>query len=146
MTLAPRSALRAVAAAALLLAAAAPVRAQATAAHNEPDTQPVLATRNLPQLTNAAYPQHLRAHPYAGNVAVRMRILETGRVDSLSVSVATSSDPAFDEAARTVALRLRFRPAMLAGQAVPVWVTYPINFAPWTDGTSTVTRRIPNPR
>ena len=145
MTLAPRSALRAVAAAALLLAAAAPVRAQA-AAHNEPDTQPVLTTRNLPQLTNAAYPRHLRAHPVAGTVGVRMRITEEGRVDSATVSIATSSDPAFDDAARRVAVQLRFRPAMLAGQAVPVWVTYPVNFAPWTDGTSTVTRRIPNPR
>jgi len=126
--------------AAAVFAAAAPVNAQG-AGPNEPDTQPVLLTRNLPQLTNAAYPRHLRAHPIPGSADVRMKILENGRVDSTSVSIEKSSDPSFEVPAVSVALKLRFRPATLAGERVPVWVTYPIHFGPWTDGTSTVTQQ-----
>ena len=130
-----------------LLVAAAPARAQsATPVRNEPDTQPVLLTRNLPQLTNAAYPAHLRGHAIPGSADLRMKILENGRVDSASISIEKSSDHAFETPAIQVALKLRFRPAMVAGEPVPVWVTYPIHFARWTDGTSTMTRRIPNPR
>ncbi|MFL5539732.1 MAG: energy transducer TonB [Longimicrobiaceae bacterium] len=129
---------------AAIFAAAAPARAQG-AVRNEPDTQPALLTRNLPQLTNAAYPIHLRGHPIPGSADIRMKILENGRVDSASISVEKSSDSAFETPAIQVALKLRFRPATLGGEAVPVWVTYPIHFARWTDGTSTMTRRIPNP-
>jgi TonB family protein len=128
--------------AAALLATAAPARAQGAApARNEPDTHPVLLTRNLPRLTTRAYPPHLRAHPIPGDVNVRMKILEDGRVDSLSVSIETSSDPAFNVPAAQVAVQLRFQPATLAGEPVPVWVTYPIHFGPASDGTSTVTQQ-----
>jgi len=111
-----------------------------------PDTQPVLLTRNLPQLTDAAYPVHLRVHAIPGSADVRMKILENGRVDGTTISIEKSSDPAFETPAIQVALKLRFRPVTLAGEPVPVWVTYPIHFARWTDGTSTMSRRIPNPR
>ena len=125
--------------------AAVPAQAQGQAVRSEPDTQPALLTRNLPQLTNAADPVHRRGHPSPGSADLRMKILENGRVDSASISVEKSSDPAFEAPAIQVALKLRFRPATLGGEPVPVWVTYPIHFARWTDGTSTMTRRIPNP-
>jgi TonB family protein len=105
----------------------------------------VLLTRNLPQLTNAAYPVRLRGHAIPGSADVRMKILENGLVDSASISIEKSSDVSFEAPAIQVALKLRFRPATLGGEPVPVWVTYPIHFARWTDGTSTMTRRIPNP-
>ena len=124
------------------LAIAAPARAQGpSAAPREPDVQPVLATRNLPLLTQRAYPARLRAHPIPGSADVRMKILENGRVDSTTVSVEASTSPEFAAAAMRVAVQLRFRPAQLAGEPVPVWVTYPIHFGPLTDGTSTVTQQ-----
>ena len=133
-----RSFARAALLAAALLAAAAPAPAQGPAhGPNEPDTQPVLLTRNLPRLTTRAYPPHLRAHPIPGDVNVRMKIMEDGRVDSLSVSVESSSNPDFNVPATQVVLQLRFQPATLAGEPVPVWVTYPIHFGRVTDGTST---------
>jgi TonB family protein len=127
---------------AALVGLAAPVRAQGPA-HDprEPDTQPVLATRNLPLLTARAYPARHRAHPIPGSADVRFKILENGRVDSTTVSVEASTSPDFAAAAMQVALQLRFRPALLAGEAVPVWVTYPIHFGPLSDGTSTVTQQ-----
>jgi TonB family protein len=139
MTLIPRLAT----AAAVLLLAAAPLRAQGPSATTprEPDVQPVLATRNLPLLTQRAYPPRLRSHPIPGSADVRMKILENGRVDSASVSVETSTSPEFAAAAMQVAVQLRFRPAQLAGEPVPVWVTYPIHFGPLSDGTSTVTQQ-----
>jgi TonB family protein len=139
-SLAPSLARAALLAAALATAAAAPAHAQG-AAPNEPDTQPVLLTRNLPQLVNRHYPVPLRGHPIPGSADVRMKIMENGRVDSTSVSIEKSTDPAFEVPAIRVALQLRFRPATLAGERVPVWVTYPIHFGRWTDGTSTVTQQ-----
>ena len=142
---ASRHALRVLAAAALLAAAAIPAHAQAAAPRDEPDTQPVLVTRNLPQLTNRAYPRHLRAHPIPAAVGVRMKILENGHVDSTTISIASTTDTGFDAAAMQVARQLRFRPATADGQPVQVCVTYPINFTAWTDGTSTITKRLDNP-
>jgi TonB family protein len=128
--------------AAALLVAAAPARAQAAApARNEPDVQPVLLTRDLPRLTNRLYPRHLRAHPIPGSVDVRFKILENGRVDSTSVQIEVSSSPDFILPATQIALQLRFQPATLAGEPVPVWVTFPIHFGPWSDGTSTKTEQ-----
>jgi TonB family protein len=125
-----------------LAAVVAPARAQRPASEpREPDTQPVLATRNLPLLTQRAYPARLRAHPIPGSADVRFKILENGRVDSTTVSVEASTSPDFAAAAMEVAVQLRFRPARLAGEPVPVWVTYPIHFGPLSDGTSTVTQQ-----
>jgi TonB family protein len=135
---------------AAIVAAAAAVSAPAAAqgatpvsnpAAGEPDVQPVLLTRNLPMLAARAYPERLRAHPVPGSADVHMKILEDGTVDSLSVSVTASTAPEFEGPAMLVAMKLRFRPAQLAGQAVPVWVTFPIHFGPLTDGTSTVTQQ-----
>ena len=127
---------------AVTLAIATPARAQGpAAAPREPDVQPVLVTRNLPLLTQRAYPARLRAHPIPGSADVRMKILENGRVDSTSVSVEASTSPDFAAAAMQVAVKLRFRPAQLAGEPVPVWVTFPIHFGPPSDGTSTVTQQ-----
>ena len=127
--------------AAAMLTAAAPAYAQRAANAQEPDVQPVLLTRNLPRLTTRAYPPHLRAHPIAGDVNVRFKILEDGTVDSTSISVGESSKPDFNVPAMQVAVQLRFQPARLAGEPVQVWVTYPIHFGPATDGTSTKTER-----
>ncbi|HYH82102.1 MAG TPA: TonB family protein [Longimicrobium sp.] len=108
--------------AAALLLGAAPLGAQ------EPDEQPVMLNQaNLPRIINRAYPPRAGRRPPT-TVDVTMKIRENGRVDSASVSIASTQDSVFNDAAAKVALQMRFRPAKLAGAAVPVWVTLPITF------------------
>jgi TonB family protein len=112
--------------AAALLLAAAPARAQAA---DEPETQPeLLNARNLTRIISRAYPAEVRGRRAPTTVDVHMKILADGSVDSASVSIATSPDRLFNAAAAKVAVQMRFRPATLGGQAVPVWVTVPIIF------------------
>jgi TonB family protein len=64
----------------------------------------------------------------AGEVLLKFRVRRDGSVDSMSVEVAHASDPRFVQPAWAVVARMRFRPAMLRGSGVPVWVTQPIQF------------------
>jgi len=120
------SVMRAALLAAALLLAAAPARAQGA---DEPETQPeLLNARNMTRITSRAYPAEVRGRRAPATVDVHMKILADGTVDSSSVSIATSPDPLFNAAAAKVAVQMRFKPATLGGQPVPVWVTVPITF------------------
>jgi TonB family protein len=92
-----------------------------------------------PWLTNGAaavaavrreYPRELRARRIAGEASVRLRVRADGSVDRNRIDV-YSATPGFAEAARRVAAVLRFHPARVGGQAVPVWVSFPVSFRPF---------------
>jgi TonB family protein len=74
------------------------------------------------------YPPAQRAAGRRGRVLLRFRITERGAVDLASISLVSFSDPAFAEAAIRVVGSLRFRPARLNGEGVPVWVMLPMTF------------------
>jgi TonB family protein len=91
----------------------------------------------LPQPTNHAafsrllarnYPPDLRDAGVRGEVMVRFRVLQDGSVDSASVQVTRTTNPAFNDAAVTSVRALRFRPARVYGRPVRVWVEQPIQF------------------
>jgi TonB family protein len=76
----------------------------------------------------ALYPPALLDAGIAGEVMLKFRVRGDGSVDSMSVEVSHASDPRFVQPAWAVVARMRFRPAMLRGSGVPVWVTQPIQF------------------
>jgi TonB family protein len=90
-----------------------------------------------PSLANAAdvqhsivreYPRLLRDAGVSGTATLRMRVLPDGRVDRGSVRVENTTHDAFSRAAVAVAAMMRFTPARLNGEPVPVWVTLPVTF------------------
>lgn len=91
----------------------------------------------LPQPMNQAtfsrlltrnYPPDLRDAGVRGEVWVRFRVLQDGSVDSESVQVIRTTNPAFNDAAVISVRALRFRPARVYGRPVRVWVEQPIAF------------------
>lgn len=112
----------------------------------------LIAVEEMPRPTNTAefaralarnYPPHLRDAGVQGEVVVRFRVLETGRVDSASIQVTRSSNVEFNAAALASVPHLRFRPARLYDRPVKVWVEQPINFTlagPVAQHTNTTAR------
>ena len=89
----------------------------------------------LPQLKNLGdlrailrrfYPEAERLRGSTGTVVIDLHVDADGRVTS--VDVVRSATPAFDEAARHVGLLLRFTPAYLGTQKVPVKLRQAIQF------------------
>jgi TonB family protein len=74
------------------------------------------------------YPSELRQMGLTGQVMLRFRVRTDGTVEPASMEVVSATDTRFGEAARRVALTMRFRPARLDRQPVAVWVTLPVNF------------------
>ncbi|HEV7586856.1 MAG TPA: energy transducer TonB [Longimicrobium sp.] len=136
-----RSAARIVLVAAALLAAGS-ATARAQAERLGPDTQPVLLNRReLPRLTTRAYPAALRQRRLAGAAALRMKVLPDGTVDSMTISITSTTEPAFGPAAVEVVRQLRFRPATIEGIPVAVWVDFPVAFGRPASGTTTDVQR-----
>lgn len=95
----------------------------------EVDERPELTNRSeVDRLMQRNYPPLLRDAGIAGQVTLRFRVNEDGRVDAESIAVENASHDAFGDAARRVVERMRFRPATVGGRAVRVWVTLPITF------------------
>lgn len=95
------------------------------------------SVQEKPSLSNASevqrtlsrsYPPLLRDAGVGGQVQVKMRVNEDGRVDASSIEILDTSHEAFGEAARRVVERMRFRPAKVDGRAVKVWVILPVTF------------------
>jgi TonB family protein len=95
------------------------------------------AVEALPELLNRGevqaalsrnYPPVLRDAGVTGSVTLRMRVRSDGSVDVSSITVEESTHFAFSEAAKRVAMTMRFRPARAEGKLVPVWVTLPVTF------------------
>ena len=74
------------------------------------------------------YPELLRQANITGRVTVQAIVDTTGRVEPTSVKVLQSSNPAFDQAARSYVLKALWRPARVHGRAVRVLISLPIEF------------------
>lgn len=92
----------------------------------------------FPQVTNVAdlsralarnYPPELQGARVQGEVTVRFRVLQNGRVDPTSVQVTRTTNESFNQAAVMSVGVLRFRPARIYGTPVRVWVELPIHFS-----------------
>jgi periplasmic protein TonB len=93
------------------------------------EERPVLDRSGLGRALERHYPPVLRDSRVSGRVVIELIVNEDGRVRDGSARVLEASHPAFGEAALRAVDRFRFRPAKMAGVAVPVRVTIPIQ---WT--------------
>jgi TonB family protein len=91
-----------------------------------------------PELLNGAevnrllarnYPPLLRDRKISGEVVIRARVLESGRVDTTTIEVVSASEPDFGEVAARILAHAVFRPARVKGRPVSFILLYPINFS-----------------
>jgi len=73
------------------------------------------------------YPMDLWDAEVQGLTMLRVRVTETGAVDSVEV-IEASGYPAFDSAAVRGALKLEYRPATRDGNRITVWAKVPVHF------------------
>jgi len=76
----------------------------------------------------AARMDRLPRVPVEARTVVRVRVLETGAVDSSSVRVLWTERSDIAAAAARVVTKMRFRPARLGRTPVPVWISLPVTF------------------
>lgn len=74
------------------------------------------------------YPLQLWDEDMEGETLLRVRVTDTGGVDSVEV-LESSGHPAFDSAAVDGARELRFRPARRDGERIEVWAKVPVRFS-----------------
>ncbi len=74
------------------------------------------------------YPLQLWDQGMEGETLLRVRVTDTGQVDSVEV-VESSGQSAFDSAAVHGAKDLRFRPARRGGKRIEVWAKVPVHFS-----------------
>ncbi|HEX2080291.1 MAG TPA: TonB family protein [Longimicrobium sp.] len=95
-------------------------------------------SEQLPRATNMRdvnryllrnYPQPLIDRNVEGEVHVRFRVLEDGRVDSASVVVTSSTHPLLNPVAIQAARLIVFEPARVYERPVKVWVSQPFQFS-----------------
>ena len=75
-----------------------------------------------------AYPLQLWDQDMEGETLLRVRVNDTGGVDSVEV-LESSGHPSFDSAAVDGARDLRFRPARRNGKRIDVWAKVPVHFS-----------------
>jgi len=74
------------------------------------------------------YPLHMWDEDMEGETLLRVRVTDTGAVDSVEV-VESSGYAAFDSAATAGAHALRFTPARREGKRIAVWAEVPVYFS-----------------
>jgi TonB family protein len=74
------------------------------------------------------YPLRLWDQDREGETLLRVRVTDTGDVDSIEV-VQSAGEAAFDSAAVAGARELRFRPARRNGKRIEVWAKVPVHFS-----------------
>lgn len=74
------------------------------------------------------YPIQLWDQDMEGRTLLRVRVTDTGAVDSVEV-VESSGHPDFDHAAVDGAKALRFSPARKEGKRIQVWAEIPVHFS-----------------
>jgi len=100
-----------------------------TAELSEVEVQPELLNRDrVAAEMSRNYPPALRAAGVAGDVTVQFRINTAGGVDTSTIQVVHSSNPAFSDPAVRVVRETRWRPARIGGRPVAVWITIPLMF------------------
>ena len=124
------------------LAAAPPAAAQRSDQERSPEAAPeyrypsfsierptLLNTDEITPRLAALFPPALRERGIrSGSASLRFRALADSTVDSASITVEGSSNPAFVELARAIAPRMRFAPVSLDGRTVPAWIRYEVAF------------------
>lgn len=96
---------------------------------SEVEEQPQLLNRDaVAAQLSRNYPPLLRDAGVEGNATVRLRVRRDGGVDPESIQIENATHPMFGEAASRVVERMRFSPAKIHGEPVPVWVTLPVGF------------------
>ena len=85
---------------------------------------PVLEPRTSPAFP---YPAAALEDGAAGEILLRIRISDAGRVDSVSV-VSSSGHPVLDSAAVVGARLLRYRPAHHRGAPTAIWARLPVRY------------------
>ncbi|HSH76241.1 MAG TPA: energy transducer TonB [Longimicrobiales bacterium] len=74
------------------------------------------------------YPLHMWDQDMEGETLLRVRVIDTGVVDSVEV-LQSSGYPSFDSAAVAGARDLRFAPARMDGKRITVWAEVPVYFS-----------------
>ena len=74
------------------------------------------------------YPLSLWDQGIEGETLLRVRVTDSGQVDSVEI-VETSGYQAFDSAAIAGARELRFQPARRDGKRIEVWAKVPVHFS-----------------
>jgi periplasmic protein TonB len=74
------------------------------------------------------YPLSLWDQGMEGETLLRVRVTDTGQVDSVEV-LESSGHVAFDSAAVQGARELRFTPARKGGKRIEVWAEVPVHFS-----------------
>ena len=74
------------------------------------------------------YPLHLWDQDMEGETLLRVRVTDTGSVDSVEV-MESSGYQDFDAAAVDGARKLRFTPARQDGERIRVWARVPVHFS-----------------
>jgi protein TonB len=74
------------------------------------------------------YPLRLWDQDLEGETLLRVRVTDTGEVDSVEIAE-SSGHPAFDSAAVEGARDLRFSPARRDGKRIRVWARVPVHFS-----------------
>jgi TonB family protein len=78
------------------------------------------------------YPPLLEQAGIGGQVSIQAIVDTTGRVEPSSIKIIQSSNPAFEQAARSYVLKALWRPGRVRGRAVRVLVSIPFVFKPNT--------------
>ena len=74
------------------------------------------------------YPLRLWDQDMEGETLLRVRVTDTGEVDSVEI-LESSGYAAFDSAAVSGALDMKFRPARRDGKRIEVWAKVPVHFS-----------------
>jgi TonB family protein len=75
-----------------------------------------------------AYPEDLWDEGVEGVTTLRIRVTDTGEVDSVAVEE-SSGHEALDQAAVEGARRLRFQPGRRNGKRIRMWASIPVEFS-----------------
>jgi protein TonB len=97
------------------------------------EVQPQLSNRSdVSRALERNYPPLLRDAGVGGTVTLSFRVNEDGRVDPSTITVVSSDNEQFSDAAKKVVERMRFRPAKVNDRPVKVLVSIPVTFQPQT--------------
>lgn len=91
------------------------------------DRPRLLNPRELGRTLSHEYPPFLRDAGTGGRVVARFIVDREGM--PRMVRILTSSDPFFEEPTARVIRQMRFQPARLDGEPVPVWIQLPIDWS-----------------
>jgi TonB family protein len=93
-----------------------------------PDGQARVRRPELLMLVPPIYPKDAEKKKIQGTVNLRIHVTTLGTVDQVEI-INSSGLESMDKAAVKAAQKTRFRPAIKDGQRVPMWISYPIQFA-----------------